>query len=217
MINTTNTQPVLKPCPFCACAMRIESNRDWHRIYGAHTEACLFDEDTEQLMVPATPDQFALMVECWNDRASPAHSEDVYQFKAINGDWVEISREQYDTWATEQYRQGNCALRRLTVADGVTESSVLWPWQSPFKHSLGVVAAGETDQNETGMWTAGIDVGDHGSKIEIHDNDRKTAEALRDLVCKALTGKVAPDEAAQEATLPSSNPDNQEGNHHANA
>lgn len=83
MINTTHAPPVLKPCPFCACAMRIESNRDWHRIFGNHTETCLFDEDVEQLMVPATPDQFALMVECWNDRPTPPAAAGM---KKVRGD-----------------------------------------------------------------------------------------------------------------------------------
>jgi hypothetical protein len=142
MTDTPHTVPALKACPFCACAMRIESNRDWHRLYGDHTEVCLFEADSEQCMVPATPDQLQLLVEDWNLRDTAPLSSD---------------------------------------------SSI---------------RLGDTDQNEDGVWTAGIHVGAHGNKIEVHDVDRNTAEAMRDAICTALTGKASPVEPAHHAKLP---------------
>jgi O-acetyl-ADP-ribose deacetylase (regulator of RNase III) len=359
--------------------MRIESNRDWHRIFGNHTEECLFDEDVEQLMVPATPDQLILMVECWNDRAKPAtaggmkkvrgdlialfkagqfdvivHGQNcgcnmddgiaktialefpeafqadlqtrpwdrsklgtysqarvaagvvvnayvqfhfnglgpnggpltdynamrsvfralrqefggrslrfgvpaigaaraggdwlvisaiideelagedvtfvefdgvdalsgdyrknigrwarpplaireatatpmgapaiVYQFKAVSGEWVEVSQEQYDGWVRELAMQGLCERRPLSVI--ATGDSAL---------RFSTFAPGDTDQNEDGTWTAGIHVGTHGNKIEVHDANRETAEALRDAICTALNGKVTRDEPSRQVTLP---------------
>lgn len=67
--NPTIDGVPLLPCPFCGCDMRVESNRDWHRIFGAHAEDCVFDADNEQLMVPATPEQLLLMTSDWNKRA----------------------------------------------------------------------------------------------------------------------------------------------------
>lgn len=58
----------LLPCPFCGTAMRIESNRDWHRLIGEHSEKCVF-LDPETMMVPAKDDQLALIFEDWNTRA----------------------------------------------------------------------------------------------------------------------------------------------------
>jgi hypothetical protein len=69
----------LKPCPFCGCAMRIESNRDWHRLKGDHDEMCLFDADSEIGTMPATEEDRLTMVEYWNRRATlpPASGEAV--------------------------------------------------------------------------------------------------------------------------------------------
>lgn len=58
----------LLPCPFCGAAMSIESNRDWHRLIGEHSEKCVF-VDPETMMVPARDDQLALIFEDWNTRA----------------------------------------------------------------------------------------------------------------------------------------------------
>lgn len=143
MNTATHTPPALKACPFCACAMRIESNRDWHRIFGSHTEDCLFEEDAEQLMVPASPEQLQLMIECWNARFG--------------------------------------------------ELADLMP--------SGAAEPGEIDQAEDGMWTAGIRVGAHGNKIEVHDTTRVNAEALRDAICTALGGKVPSEVDSQRVTL----------------
>ncbi len=61
----------LKPCPFCGCSMRLESNRDWHRIVGDHALECAFS-DSETMMVPATKEQRDIAVSDWNTRAIPA-------------------------------------------------------------------------------------------------------------------------------------------------
>lgn len=196
-MTTTNTPRLLKACPFCKCAMRIESNRDWHRIFGDHTEACLFDEDVEQMMVPATPEQLALLVECWNDRpALTADGAVIYQYRAINGEWIEVTQEQYDGWVWQQVVQGLGLRRRLGVIATADEVS-------PF----GTFTPGDSDQNADGVWTAGIHVGAHGNKIEVHDSDRKTAEALRDAICTAVIGKALPADAAEQVTLHNSESD----------
>ena len=59
----------LKECPFCGATARIESNRDWHRLYADHREECVFDSEDETLIYPATPDGLMNLVECWNLRA----------------------------------------------------------------------------------------------------------------------------------------------------
>lgn len=61
----------LKPCPFCGCSMRLESNRDWHRILGDHALECVF-LDSETVVVPATKEQRDIAVSDWNARAVPA-------------------------------------------------------------------------------------------------------------------------------------------------
>ncbi|MCO3341466.1 hypothetical protein FA197_11490 [Pseudomonas aeruginosa] len=61
----------LKPCPFCGCSMRLESNRDWHRIVGDHALECAFT-DSETMVVPATKEQRDIAVSDWNTRAVPA-------------------------------------------------------------------------------------------------------------------------------------------------
>jgi hypothetical protein len=77
MSNPINEAAELKPCPFCGCAMRIESNRDWHRLKGDHDEMCLFDADSEIGTMPATEEDRSTMVEYWNRRATlpPASGE----------------------------------------------------------------------------------------------------------------------------------------------
>ncbi|HGJ5456770.1 TPA: Lar family restriction alleviation protein [Pseudomonas aeruginosa] len=61
----------LKPCPFCGCSMRMESNRDWHRIVGDHSAECVF-LDSETMMVPGIEDQREIAIADWNARAVPA-------------------------------------------------------------------------------------------------------------------------------------------------
>ena len=71
--RSSNTEMVsdILPCPFCKAAMRIESNRDWHRLMGDHDDECVFI-DPETMTVPATDEQRAIMVNDWNRRAQPA-------------------------------------------------------------------------------------------------------------------------------------------------
>ena len=47
--------------------MRIDSNRDWHKLVGDHDPDCVFEEDPV-LTVPAQPEQRAWLVEIWNRR-----------------------------------------------------------------------------------------------------------------------------------------------------
>ncbi|HIF4017841.1 TPA: Lar family restriction alleviation protein, partial [Pseudomonas aeruginosa] len=61
----------LKPCPFCGCSMRMESNHDWHRIVGDHSAECVF-LDSETMMVPGIEDQREIAIADWNARAVPA-------------------------------------------------------------------------------------------------------------------------------------------------
>lgn len=58
----------LKPCPFCGCSIRLESNHDWHRLQGDHDDACPFSNRDETLMAPATDTQLALLYRDWNRR-----------------------------------------------------------------------------------------------------------------------------------------------------
>ena len=58
----------LNPCPFCGCAMGIESNRDWHELSGDHDERCILSG--KDLFVPATSDQLQCLTRDWNRRAA---------------------------------------------------------------------------------------------------------------------------------------------------
>lgn len=64
----------LLPCPFCGGEVRIESNRDRHRIFAAHDEDCVFDADEHALMYPAQPGYLVEIAEVWNRRAAPSSS-----------------------------------------------------------------------------------------------------------------------------------------------
>jgi hypothetical protein len=74
-----NNPQALAPCPFCGGAARIESNRDWHRIYAAHDEDCVFDADDHNLMYPAQPGYLIEIAEVWNRRtaATPAQGDEL--------------------------------------------------------------------------------------------------------------------------------------------
>lgn len=69
--RNTEMASELRPCPFCSADMRVESNRDWHRVMGDHTEEWVFT-DSETMMVPATNAQRSIMVADWNQRTQPA-------------------------------------------------------------------------------------------------------------------------------------------------
>lgn len=60
----------LKPCPFCACAMRIEPvGRDWWRLHGDHQAWCMFRScETD---VPQTTEQRVALERDWNRRELP--------------------------------------------------------------------------------------------------------------------------------------------------
>lgn len=60
----------LKKCPFCGCDMRIESNRDWHRLWGDHYEDCFFPSTDENCMVPAADESKKWMIDTWNRRVN---------------------------------------------------------------------------------------------------------------------------------------------------
>jgi len=66
---TMAAQQALEACPFCGCDMRIESNRDWHKLRGNHAEGCVFSEDAPVMTVPATDCQLEVLVHDWNTRA----------------------------------------------------------------------------------------------------------------------------------------------------
>lgn len=61
-------------CAHCGCAIRIESNRDWHRLFGDHDEECLYEPDEEVLMYPATVEGKATMLQAWNRRAGETNA-----------------------------------------------------------------------------------------------------------------------------------------------
>ncbi|WP_416406556.1 hypothetical protein RCH27_08860 [Paracidovorax citrulli] len=66
-----STDTTLAPCPFCGGAMWVQSNRDWHRLFGDHDDDCVWGQDDDAvMMVPAQPDQLAAMVHAWNRRAT---------------------------------------------------------------------------------------------------------------------------------------------------
>jgi hypothetical protein len=60
----------LLSCPFCDVKMRVESNRDWHRLKGDHDDECIWDTDEDVLMVSALEENLAWMVAAWNRRAA---------------------------------------------------------------------------------------------------------------------------------------------------
>jgi hypothetical protein len=66
------TEQTLKPCPFCGCAITVRSNRDWHRLIGAHPDTCLLHNDCFEAFGPATDEGLRDLIEAWNTRvASP--------------------------------------------------------------------------------------------------------------------------------------------------
>lgn len=71
---TTSTEEgkiELLPCPFCGCKVRIESNRDSHKLLGDHDEYCIWADDDWVIHAPATDYALGAMYETWNRRATP--------------------------------------------------------------------------------------------------------------------------------------------------
>jgi len=58
----------LKPCPFCGGVMRIESNRDWHKLMGDHDDRCLYEPFQVVSQYPANDTNLAYMTVEWNRR-----------------------------------------------------------------------------------------------------------------------------------------------------
>lgn len=96
----------LLPCPFCGGAARIESNRDWHRIYAAHEDECVFDADDHALMYPAQPGYLIQIAEDWNRRATPPlpstapEVDERAAFEAWARDPIRAEKLPLDRWPT---------------------------------------------------------------------------------------------------------------------
>ncbi len=118
-------QVQLLACPFCGCAMRVESNRDWHRIFGDHTDECVFEADSEQMMAPATDDQLQLMIDSWNSRPiQQAVQEDLERMRFKFNTLVEHCKGQ-DREIAEQRAQ----LNQISLY----QEDAVWFWQGDGK------------------------------------------------------------------------------------
>lgn len=58
----------ISPCPFCACAMRLEEQRGGFVLDGDHNSRCPFYFDNVQL-TPFNAEGIAPRIEDWNHRA----------------------------------------------------------------------------------------------------------------------------------------------------
>lgn len=74
-MSETDNMPELLPCPFCNCDMRIESNRDWYKLLGDHSENCVFEAEEVTLTVPAHYTQMSAMIRDWSTRAAQANTD----------------------------------------------------------------------------------------------------------------------------------------------
>lgn len=63
-------------CPFCGCAMRFDSNRDWHKLEGSHEEHCVFDNYEPAIIVPAEDSAKSWAITAWNTRHGAGDAED---------------------------------------------------------------------------------------------------------------------------------------------
>jgi len=87
----------LLPCPFCGGAARIESNRDWHRIFAAHDDECVFDADDHALMYPAQPGYLIQIAEDWNRRSMPEAVAEELPPRLTNGQIEALWAKHADT------------------------------------------------------------------------------------------------------------------------
>lgn len=115
---TDNAKAVaLKPCPFCRCDMRVESNRDWHRLVGDHEASCvMYGFEPE---APATEADENELVADWNTRPTLA-PEDVRRimnliYDAVEGAFV-AGKHSYDLG--EMTEQKLAELRAIIEALG---------------------------------------------------------------------------------------------------
>jgi len=69
-MSNPESQAELAACPFCGGAARIESNRDWHKLYAMHDDDCVFDADDVALIYPAQPGYLLEIAAMWNRRAA---------------------------------------------------------------------------------------------------------------------------------------------------
>lgn len=86
--------PDLLCCPFCGGAARIESNRDWHKLFCAHDDDCVFVADEHDLMYPAQPGYLKKIAEVWNRRTAPQASEST----TSDADKLRRLRDGMDRW-----------------------------------------------------------------------------------------------------------------------
>lgn len=65
----------LKECPFCGCAMHLESKRDWHHVKGEHAQDCVLGARTPQLSYLASDTNILAIAEQWDTRSFRITSE----------------------------------------------------------------------------------------------------------------------------------------------
>lgn len=59
----------LKACPFCQCAMQVNSSYGAYRIDGDHVETCTFFGENGAASCRPSEEELNKMVERWNTRA----------------------------------------------------------------------------------------------------------------------------------------------------
>jgi hypothetical protein len=87
--------------------MRIESNRDWHKLYGEHKHTCFFWSDGEDATYPATDDGLEELTFTWNTRALTATvDQEVVELLSRMIGWAEIANSFVDPETTEVEIEG---------------------------------------------------------------------------------------------------------------
>lgn len=72
---TARTAIQLKECPFCGCAMRLESSEGWHRVQGEHQVDCVFGADGARVPMVSTDSNLLKIAEQWDTRSFRVTSE----------------------------------------------------------------------------------------------------------------------------------------------